>query len=39
LLSPSFLCRIYVGSIFYEISEEDIKAVFQAFGAIKVEAC
>ncbi|GAQ84002.1 putative RNA recognition motif containing protein [Klebsormidium nitens] len=36
LLNPSRPdARIYVGSIYYEISEEDIKAVFQAFGQVK----
>lgn len=36
LLIVPLYCRIYVGSIYYEISEEDIKAVFQAFGQVKV---
>lgn len=28
-------CRIYVGSIYWDVSEEDIKSVFSAFGTIK----
>ena len=28
--------RVYIGSIYYNISEEDIRAIFGAFGSIKV---
>ena len=27
--------RVYIGSIYYNISEEDIRAIFGAFGTIK----
>jgi len=30
------LCRVYVGSIVYDLAESDIMAIFQAFGQIRV---
>jgi len=29
-------CRIYVGSLHYDLREPEIRSVFQAFGPIKV---
>jgi len=31
----SILCRIYVGSIFYDLTEQNIRSVFAPYGSIK----
>ena len=35
----SLMCRVYVGSIHYDLNEDDLRKAFAPFGPIKVSDC